>query len=264
MFDYSLSGKVMSPVSGENVAFGGVLPKEYEMDISPAQILFLPVLWFSITVHEFGHAYAAMRGGDDTAKLMGRVSLDPLHHIDLIGTIIVPILQVFGGIPLIGWAKPVPVNPAKLRSRKWDVIVSLAGVTMNLALAILAAIVLKILMMGGVLPDTAMELNALGPNATGRLVLVVFRGLLMLNLVLIMFNLLPIPPLDGSHILLYFIKTRDSALFKAFQFLERYGIFVLLILLYSGGLNIILTPIGYVIFGLCYLFGIPFEILFSA
>lgn len=215
---------------------------ELNMEISPEQILFLPVLLFSLICHELGHAWVAWRGGDDTARLAGRITMNPVAHIDPIGTVLLPILQVFTHVPLIGWAKPVPVNPANLRSREWDLAVSLAGVTINFVLALLGAILLKILIlsldwMPQTLPEESTALFMVRTSAT------LLRAMVMVNLFLMIFNLLPIPPLDGSHVLFYFIRRPGPKLEMALDFFQRFGFFMLLILVFSGAFFYILGPV---------------------
>jgi Zn-dependent protease len=214
---------------------------EAGFSISPQDILFLPVLWFSLICHEVGHAYAAWRGGDDTARLMGRITLDPRAHLDPIGTILIPIIMILSpvGLPLIGWAKPVPINPGRFRSRKWDLIVSLSGVTLNLVLALLAIFLLKLFFVFGL--DSRLS-PGLSEFNLFDILFIVFKSFMLVNLILMLFNLLPIPPLDGSHVVLYFIKTRDSFLFKAFEFLERYSFLVLILFVWSGLFQYVLIP----------------------
>jgi len=218
-------------------------------DFSPERILVLPVLLFSIICHEIGHAYAAYRGGDDTARLQGRLSLNPMAHIDPIGTILIPILQLFGNIPLIGWAKPVPVNPLRLRSAKWDLVVSLAGVAVNLGLAIGAIVLLRILFW--VLPSSFWSSGgADGEMSIGMAVFLMLLYGVVINFSLMVFNLLPIPPLDGSHILLHFIRTRDSLAFRVFEFLERFGFIILLVLVFTGRIRYVLGPLFWSVYRL--------------
>lgn len=208
--------------------------------ISPQDILFLPVLWFSLICHEVGHAYAAWRGGDNTARLQGRITLDPRAHLDPIGTILIPIIMMLNtGLPLIGWAKPVPVDPRQFRSRKWDIVVSLAGVTMNLALVLVSVFLLKIFFVSGLahhMSPGMKDFNAFD------ILFSILRSFMELNLVLMLFNLIPIPPLDGSHIVAYFIRVRDSVAFRVFEFLERYSLIVLIALVYTGVLRYIFAP----------------------
>jgi Zn-dependent protease len=141
-----------------------------------------------LTFHEFGHAWTAMKCGDDTARLMGRVSLNPIVHIDPIGTVLLPLVMIFmpgAGRFLIGWAKPVPVNPYNLRNpRLDDILVSMAGPAMNVVLAV----VLMALARAGLLVHTEQFTNLCVDMAA-------------LSLLLCFFNLIPIPPLDGSHVL---------------------------------------------------------------
>jgi len=186
------------------------------------RILALPVLLFSIVVHEFAHAYAAYRAGDMTAAYQGRLTLNPLAHLDPIGTVLIPILQFFGpsNLPLIGWAKPVPVNPLRFRSSEWDIFVSLAGPGSNFSLAILSAILLKILVMTGAVPSPALQ-----PLVT---VLMFFVGI---NVALGVFNLIPIPPLDGSRVLYRLLASARSPLADRYAAIEPYGYFILILIL---------------------------------
>lgn len=158
-----------------------------DLDIA-ARLLNLIVLVLSLTVHEFFHAWSAWKLGDDTAARMGRLTLNPLPHLDLFGTIVLPLLNA-----PIGWAKPVPVNPANfrrdIRSSTGDILVSIAGPLSNLGLALVAGIVLGLLLRW--LPDVV------GPGTAARALLV---RLTMLNVGLAIFNIVPVPPLDGSHV----------------------------------------------------------------
>jgi len=186
------------------------------------RILALPVLLFSIVVHEFSHAYAAYRAGDMTAAAQGRLTLNPLAHIDPIGTVLIPLLQFFGpqGLPLIGWAKPVPVNPSRFRSSDWDIFVSLAGPGSNFILAAIAAVVLKIIVMAGVAFTPAMQ-----P------VFVVLMFFIGINVALGIFNLIPIPPLDGSRVLYRLLVSARSPWADRYAALEPYGYFILILIL---------------------------------
>ena len=175
---------------------------------------FLLALYLSITVHEAAHAWMANRCGDDTARLMGRMSLNPIVHIDPIGTVLVPLVQVFAaGMPLIGWAKPVPVNPLRFRNmRRGEVLVSLAGPASNFLMAVATLILCWIVTAAlryGAQTFVAAESQTLWEHF-GEAILGFLLVLLMLNLVLCLFNLIPIPPLDGSHILKVFLS-RETA-----------------------------------------------------
>lgn len=206
------------------------------MNITPEAIITLPVLLFSIICHEVGHAFAAHLGGDDTAKDQGRMSLNPIVHIDPIGTVLLPILGLLTNFPMIGWAKPVPVNPRNLRTPQWGLVVAVAGVSMNFALAIAALVVCRILLIFGFGSGAT-------DTVTAGLILHALLNGAFINLLLMVFNLIPIPPLDGSHFLFYFARTRDSAWFKALEFFERFGFIILLILFYSGLFQAVVLPI---------------------
>jgi len=191
-------------------------------------ILIVTVLIFSIVVHEVAHAWQARREGDDTAEQLGRITLNPISHLDLFGSFIVPFLLYLAHTNFIfGWAKPVPVNPAKYRSPIWgDIRVSLAGIISNLGLAVLAtfgaAIVLKVTSLTGSPPSRLAE----------TLSLMAYWGILI-NLVLAFFNLIPIPPLDGSHVLFHALP-RPVAVWYAQ--VGRYGLLLLIALLYLSDL----------------------------
>lgn len=162
-------------------------------------LIFLPVLLMSVVAHEVAHAQVAFWEGDDTAARLGRITLNPISHLDLMGSFVVPVLlYLMPGSFLFGWAKPVPVNPRNFRDRKWgEIRVSLAGIVANLLLAAGALIFLVLLAWGGGLsPGNGGELGVLGQIA-------IFT--LYLNLILAFFNLIPIPPLDGSHVLYHLL-----------------------------------------------------------
>ena len=189
----------------------------------------LPVI-FAITLHEAAHGYAARHFGDPTAWKLGRISINPLRHIDLVGTILVPglILLVSGGGLLFGWAKPVPVNFGQLRRPKQDMLwVAAAGPGANLVMALGWALLLKFSI---AIPDFAYA-EALKEMA---LVGISINGVLML------LNLLPIPPLDGGRIAVSLLPPRAAWKFAQ---LERYGLFILLGMLFLGVLDTVLHPL---------------------
>jgi Zn-dependent protease len=199
-------------------------------------LIFVPVLLFSVIAHEYAHGYAALKQGDDTALMLGRLTWNPIKHIDPFMTIIVPAMLWFmsGGRMLLGGAKPVPVNPRNYRNyKRGDIIVSLAGVATNLVIAAACALLFPLLgFLGRAIPATEMSAAILQA--------MMVQGL-MLNLVLIFFNLIPIPPLDGSHVMKYLLPLRLSF---HYQRISRYGILVLVGLMWlaPGALNVLMTP----------------------
>lgn len=200
-------------------------------------ILFLPVLLFSVVLHEFAHGWMAHREGDDTALMLGRLTLNPIPHIDLFGSIIFPmVLWLTHAGVLFGWAKPVPVNPRKYRNyKRGDILVSLAGIMANLALAVIATFLIIILThVGRMIPALAPTIGLFMQMAAYALVI---------NLVLAFFNLIPIPPLDGSHVLYHLLPPQLGLKYRQ---VGRYGMFVLLfIMLFAPGvLHIFLGPVS--------------------
>ncbi|MBK8945496.1 MAG: site-2 protease family protein [Ignavibacteriae bacterium] len=203
-----------------------------EIEISEKLILmfyFLPIFLISLSIHEFAHAFSANRFGDDTAKLQGRLTLNPLKHIDLIGSIVMPILAFTSGFMLIGWAKPVPVNRSKLRNQfRDDAIVSFAGPLSNLVLAILVYLVFNLFSF------MQIELSNIFYN--------IIRLTIIFNIFLFCFNLLPIPPLDGSHILFDIFPNQYTA--KLLN-LGIYGTVILFVFIYSPLWNVFMEFVSW-------------------
>jgi Zn-dependent protease len=196
------------------------------------------VLLISIVVHEVAHAWQARREGDDTAERLGRITLNPIPHLDVFGSFIVTaLLYASGSGFLFGWAKPVPVNPANYRDYVGgDIRVSLAGIVSNLGLALLATLLMAVVGKVG-------SLN-LGP---APLVDWMYSALwygLYINLILAFFNLIPIPPLDGSHVLAHLLPT-DLQL--PYRLVGQYGILLLMALMYfaPGALDTLLWPVDF-------------------
>ena len=186
----------------------------------------LPIL-FAMTVHEAAHGYVAKYFGDLTADRMGRISLNPLKHIDPFGTILLPALTVMLGGILFGWAKPVPVNFANLRNPKKDMLwVAAAGPAANLVMAIFWALMIKLSIS---MPETIAYPLALMGNAG-----------VTINIVLMVLNLLPLPPLDGGRIA---VSLLPHDLAQPFAQIERYGFIILIVLLFTGVLGKILMPV---------------------
>jgi Zn-dependent protease len=185
------------------------------------------VLLLSLTIHEAAHAWTANRLGDPTAKAMGRVSLNPIVHIDLIGTIVLPIVAAVSHFPIIGWAKPVAVNPRNLRNPRRDfMLVAAAGPISNLLQALVAAIALRPAM-------------ALAHGDFGVLVLNALLMALEINLLLAFFNLIPVPPLDGGNVLLGVLPPRAAV---AFSQIRQYGFILLYALLLTGVAEAMIMP----------------------
>ena len=189
------------------------------LGIDPVQVLvvFLVVL-VSLTVHEAAHAWSADRLGDSTARLLGRVSLNPIVHIDPIGTILFPLIALVTGLPVLGWAKPVPVSPSNLHPhwRQKYMVIAAAGPASNLLLAVAGAVLLTL----GLWPE-------------------VLRAFVVINVFLAVFNMVPVPPLDGGNVLAGMV---GGSVAQMLDRLRPYGFLILYALMFSGILFAIVDP----------------------
>ena len=191
------------------------------------------LLLFSLSVHESAHAWMAHKMGDDTALRLGRVSLNPLVHIDPIGTVLFPLMQIFGNIPTLGWAKPTPYNPANFRRdvtlRQGHMLVAGAGPISNLLLALLFTAVFFVVVRAGA------PLDERNPA-----VMIPIAGIQM-NVILAIFNLVPIPPLDGSKVASYGLPGSFGDRYD--RMMAPYGYIILLLLMITGILSFVISPI---------------------
>ncbi len=198
-------------------------------------VITIPALMMAVILHEVAHGWVAYKMGDDTAKLAGRITLNPIPHIDPVGTLLLPGLLILIGSPILfGWAKPVPINPANFYDlRRGTFFTSIAGIAMNLILAVVFGILYRILSefygtLGGSL-DKAL----LAP------LLIFCTKAVLINLVLALFNAIPIPPLDGSKALMSFLSFKYWELFYRY---EVYGFLIISVLLFTGVLTKIIYP----------------------
>lgn len=209
-------------------------------------IIYMVVLIFAISAHECAHAWMSYKFGDDTARLLGRITLNPVAHTDPIGTLLIPIAGfIFGhiggavaAIPLIGWGKPTPVNPLRWRNKDLaNVMVSGAGIMANLLIAICAFIIFKVLLATGTL---GLFDNGTMSEAMATPVRMFLFYSLIMNVSLAIFNLLPFPPLDGSKILETFLPASFRPVLNV---MEQYGFIILMALIYIGFFRAILNPV---------------------
>jgi Zn-dependent protease len=198
----------------------------------PRIFIVFAVLLFSLTVHEAAHAWSADRLGDPTARSLGRLSLNPLVHVDPIGTLLFPLLALVANVPLLGWAKPVPVDVRRLRRTRRDyVLVAAAGPASNLVLATIAALVLRLLTVS---PVTLGEANMSVPLAS------ILSSAVQINVLLAVFNMIPIPPLDGGNVIGGLLPRRLAYRFDSL--VRPYGFLLLYALMLTSGLNYLIGP----------------------
>jgi Zn-dependent protease len=212
-------------------------------DLVGQLIIYIVVLLLAISAHEAGHAWMSYKFGDDTAYLLGRVTLNPVAHTDPIGTLLIPIINFVGAVgmgvfvPLIGWGKPTPVNPLRWRNKDLaNVMVSLAGIFANLLLALVGFVILKVCLHTGVI-----RLGSVGQlGSFEEPAFMLLMQLLFMNLSLAIFNLLPVPPLDGSKVL---YSVLPASAHDSLDALERFSFIILIGLMYFGVVGAIIAPV---------------------
>ena len=208
-------------------------------------IISIFVILFAITVHEASHGWAALKMGDPTAYQLGRITLNPIPHIDPIGTILLPAMLIIMGAPPFGWAKPVPVNPLNLKDpRRDNLIISIAGPASNIAVAIVAFIILKIIL----------NLNPslfYGGGISSLLspIIQILYLTILLNVILAFFNLIPIPPLDGSGVVMGLISEEAA---QKYEQIRPYGFFILILLIMTGLIGRILGGVQEIVYRLLF------------
>ena len=188
------------------------------------------ILFFSVIIHEVAHGYAALTLGDPTARQAGRLTLNPIKHMDPWGTVVLPLFLILVRSPfLVGWARPVPVNPLRMRDpKKGMMLVGAAGPLANIALILLSALALRSM-----------------PFSAPPILFDLFKYCCAINIILALFNLVPVPPLDGSKVVAGILPPKMRA---AYVGLERYGIFIIIGLLYLGLLDQVIIPLFRIIF----------------
>jgi Zn-dependent protease len=206
-------------------------------------VIYMVVLLLAISCHEAGHAWMSYKFGDDTAYMLGRVTLNPVSHTDPIGTLLIPIISFVLGaaggaaasIPLIGWGKPTPVNPRKWTDYRWgNIMVSIAGIGANLILAIIGFAIFKTLLETHSVTAENVDSGLIKP------LIIFLEYMIMLNVSLAVFNLLPFPPLDGSKVLQTFMPESFT---PVFNIMEQYGYLILMLLIYWGVVGVVIRPV---------------------
>ena len=211
------------------------------MAIDPGQLIVsFIVLLFSLTVHEAAHAWTAWRLGDSTALNLGRVSLNPMVHIDPVGTILFPLVAMVTNVPVLGWAKPVPVSTRNLGAH-WKqkfMAIAAAGPASNLIIAGIAAVLFRV----------ALAADYADSNVgTTSFVLALLEKAIEMNVILALFNMIPVPPLDGGNVLSGLLRGNVSEMFDR---LRPYGFLILYALMFTGVLNTIIVPPARLLLGL--------------
>ncbi len=213
------------------------------MSLDHVVILFqLIAFLFAISVHESAHAWTANRQGDPTARMLGRISLNPIKHIDPIGTVLLPLIAMLTHLPVIGWAKPTPVDPRNFKNPvRDDILTSVAGPVSNFMVATAATILLgaiEVLAPGGRMLVRGTMVGFVSESSLAP-VAMLLNQFLVINVLLAVFNLIPVPPLDGSHVLRHLLPDGVR------QVYDRIGVFALMALVFFGGglLMALITPV---------------------
>jgi Zn-dependent protease len=201
-------------------------------------VVYIPALLVAVTFHEVAHGYVALRLGDPTAKLLGRLTLNPIPHIDLFGSIIMPAILIYisNGQFFFAYAKPVPINPMNFRNpRKGMALSAAAGPITNILLALASVILLKLVFapIAGLSPEMVRE-TLMKP------LLMIFSASVVVNVVLASFNMIPIPPLDGGRVLTGLLPSRQAL---SFSRIEPFGFIIVLVLIYTGIANLFIMPV---------------------
>ncbi len=207
-----------------------------EMNIIQKIVIMAPPLIFAIVLHEVAHGWVADKLGDHTAKDMGRLTLNPISHIDLFGTIIIPVVCILAHGPIFGYAKPVPINPSNFKNPKKDMALSsLAGPGVNIIMALAFAFLFRIIM-----PALEGKLSTQSWQQFANPLSLMFGYGIIINVALAVLNMIPIPPLDGSRIVYWMLPDKYAT---AYYRLERYGLIILVFLLVTNILSKIIMPI---------------------
>jgi len=216
------------------------------LNIQNVVVSILPIL-IAITFHEVAHGFVANKLGDPTAKFMGRLTLNPLVHIDIVGTVLLPVMLLILGQPVFGYAKPVPINPINFKDPRRDMAISAAaGPVTNVILAILSVLILKLF----IIPGTMLLPGSIGIIILRPLMLM-FIWSIKINVFLAAFNLIPIPPLDGGRIVVGLLPHKQAV---SYSKIEPYGFIILVVLIVTGIAGIFVIPLANLFLALVQLF----------